>query len=307
MNVELRHLRYFLAVADELHFGRAAAHIGIAQPALSQQIRRLENEVGTELFHRSTRQVKLSAAGEALAPYARRALEEAAAGAEAAARASRGEVGHLTVGFIETAATALIPQAVRRFRSELPDVTLTLRELGVAPQVEAIVGGRLDVGFVRPPVSSADLRIESVGEERLIAALPSSHPLSRRRRIKPDDLIDQPLVALSRETVPGLHDQVIGLLGEHGGVARITQEATSIQAVLGLVAAELGTAVLPSSASTLSRDGVAFVQIAPSPTSSMLAISSRTGHSPLVAAFVAAARGGEPGLRPAGPGAPSAG
>jgi len=290
MKVELRHLRYFLAVADELHFGRAAERIGIAQPALSQQIRRLESEVGAELFHRSTRQVRLSAAGDALRPHALRALDDVAKGAAAAVRASRGEIGSLTVGFIETAASTFVPAAVRRFRAERPAVALTLRELGVDAQIEALRSGKLDVAIVRPPIASAELLVEVVAEEGLVAAVSARHALAQRHRISARALAEEPLVALSRETVPGLYDQVISLLGERGGAARVTQEATSIQAVLGLVAAELGVALLPASVRSLNRDGVAFVTLAPSPRSTMLMICRRDDSSPLVAAFRDAAR-----------------
>ncbi|MGI8632288.1 MAG: LysR family transcriptional regulator, partial [Solirubrobacterales bacterium] len=135
MSVELRHLRYFLAVADELHFGRAAERVGVAQPAISQQIQRLEAEVGAELFRRSRREVRLTPAGEVLRGYARRGLEEIEDGAERARRAAAGEIGHLRIGFIETAATAVVPLAVRRLRAERPEVQLTLRELGVDAQL----------------------------------------------------------------------------------------------------------------------------------------------------------------------------
>jgi len=290
MKIELRHLRYFLAVADELHFGRAAGRIGIAQPALSQQIRRLESEVGAELFHRSTREVRLSAAGDALRPHALRALDDVARGADAAVRASRGEIGSLTVGFIETASSAFVPAAVRRFRADRPGATLTLRELSVDAQIEGLRSGNLDVAIVRPPIDSADLLVEVVGEEGLLVAVPAGHPLARRQRLSARDLLEEPLVALSRETVPGLYDQVISLFGERGGAARVTQEATSIQAVLGLVAAELGVALLPASVRSLNRDGVAFVTLAPSPRSTMLMICRRDDSSPLVAAFRDAAR-----------------
>ena len=290
MNIELRHLRYFLAVAEGLHFGRAAEQVGIAQPALSQQIKRLEAEVGATLFVRTTRNVRLSVAGEALRPHALRALEEVRAGSLAAVRASRGEVGHLTVAFIETAAAALVPSAVRRFRAERPDVGLTLSELAVGAQLEGLRSGSIDVGIVRPPAHSQDLVVESVAEESLLAAVPLAHPLASRQRISAAALTGEPLVALSREVVPGLYDQVVALLAEHGSAARLTQAATSIQAVLGLVAAGLGIALLPTSVRSLSRDGVAFVALAPSPRSIVCTVHRRGDDSPLVAAFLAAAR-----------------
>jgi DNA-binding transcriptional LysR family regulator len=284
---ELRRLRYFLAVAEELHFGRAAERVGIAQPALSQQIRRLEEEVGVPLFHRTKRSVELTVAGRAMEPEARRALASVEQAMEVARRAARGEVGHLTVGFVETAATALVPQAVQRFRADFPGVALTLRELPVSAQLEGLHAGTLDVGIVRPPFDPAGLEIAQVQEEPFVVAVAASSELAARRRLSPRELAGLPLVLLAREVVPGLHDQVIGLLQEHGG-ATIAQEATSIQAVLGLVAAGLGASLVPDSVRTLERHGVAFVPLHPSPRSRLVAISRRADRSPLVARFVGA-------------------
>ncbi|MCB0864898.1 MAG: LysR family transcriptional regulator [Solirubrobacterales bacterium] len=294
MGPELRHLRYFVAVAEELHFGRAAERVGVAQPALSQQVRRLEAMIGAELFARNTRAVALTPSGAALLPYARRALAEAEQGADAAARAARGEIGHLTVGFIETAAVSLIPAAVRGFRSEHPDVGLSLRELSVDAQIKGLRGRVIDLGVVRAPVDAGDLEVIALADDRLLAAIPSSHALAEANSISIRELSDEPLVALSRDVVPGLHDQVISLFSEHGRSARITQEATSVQAVMGLVAAGLGIAVLPSSVRSISREGIAFVDLRPSQVSLILAVHGRDESSPLVQAFIKAARSSSP-------------
>jgi DNA-binding transcriptional LysR family regulator len=290
MDVEVRHLRYFLAVAEELHFSRAAERVGIAQPALSQQIKRLEASVGVELFRRTKRRVALTPAGAAMVVPARTALSAVAATRTAAQRASRGEVGQLTIGFIESAAAAVIPQAVRRFRHDHPDVGLTLRELSVDAQLEGLRSRALDLGIVRTPIHDSELVLEPLIEEGLVAGVPEGHALASRRRIGPAKLATEPLVLLSRDVVPGLHDQVIALLQEHRPGATIAQEATSIQAVLGLVAAGLGITLLPASAASLTRTGVRFVAVSPSPRSSMLAARRRDDLSPLPSAFVAAAR-----------------
>lgn len=290
MSVELRHLRYFLAVADELHFGRAAERVQIAQPAVSQQIQRLEAEIGAQLFLRNRREVRLTPAGAALRGYAQRATDEVELGAEAAQRAARGEIGHLTVGFIETAASTVVPLAVRQFRAARPDVGLTLRELGVGAQIEGLQSGRLDVGIVRPPVDADDLVFEEIIDEELIAAVPSGHSLTERKWVAARTIVDEPLVMLSREVVPGLYDQVLAIRQEVAGTGTIAQEATSIQAVLGLVAAGLGIAVLPASVRSLSRDGVGFVTIRPSHRSPMLSARRRDQPSPLIEGFLVAAR-----------------
>lgn len=292
---ELRHLRYFVAVAEELHFGRAAERVGIAQPALSQQIRRLEASVGAELLVRSTRSVALTPAGAALLPHARRALFEARQGMTAADRAARGEIGHLTVGFIETAAVALVPAAVRSFQARHPNVSLTLRELPVDDQLAGIRARTLDLGVVRAPVEAADLAVVPLTEDHLLIAVPASHPFAELESVTAGDLLGESLVALSREVVPGLHDQVIALFAARGRPARISQEANSIQAVMGLVAAGLGIAVLPSSLRSASRVGIAFVELEPPIVSALEGVSRRDETSPLVPAFLRAAGAAEVG------------
>jgi DNA-binding transcriptional LysR family regulator len=290
MSVELRHLRYFLALAEELHFGRAAERLGIAQPGLTQQIRRLEEEVGATLFHRTRRWVRLSAAGEAMIRPARQTLADLDLAVESARRAERGETGHLTIGFIESAASTVVPAAVRRFRQDHPGVGLSLRELGVDSQIDGLHSGRLDVGLIRPPVEARGLVLEALADEPLVVAVPESHPLARRTRLHPRTVSAEPLILLAREVVPGPYDEMIALMREHGSGARIAQEATSIQAVLGLVAAGLGLSLLPASARSLGRDGVRFVELRPSPRSALLVARRADDLSNLTARFVAAAR-----------------
>jgi DNA-binding transcriptional LysR family regulator len=290
MDVELRHLRYFLAVADELHFGRAAERVRVAQPAISQQIQRLERAIGTRLFDRNRREVRLTPAGAALRAHARRAVDDVELGVRAARRAAAGEIGNLTVGFLETAASTIVPRAVRAFQAAHPDVELTLRELGVGAQIDGLDSERLDVGFLRPPVESAGLVFEKLIDEELVAAVPSGHPLARRESVVARTIAGEPLVLLAREVVPGLYDQVLALSQEAAAAGNIAQEATSIQAVLGLVAAGLGIAILPASVRSLSRDGVGFVAIRSRHRSPLFIARRRGDDSPLVSRFVAAAR-----------------
>lgn len=289
MNVALRHLRYFVAVAEELHFGRAAERIGVAQPALSQQVRRLEGLVGTELLARSTRSVALTPAGEALLPHARQAIAEADRAVAAAGRAARGEIGHITVGFIETAAVSLVPAAVRSFRGRHPGVDLTLRELPVDAQLAGLRTGSLDLAIVRGPLAANDLEVEPVADYRLLAAVPATHRFAGAGAIAVRELAEEPLVVLSREAVPGLYDQVIALLTTPRHSARIAQEVNSIPALLGLVAAGLGIAVMPDAVRSLSREGVRFVALEGGENSVLLA-ARRPEASPLVTAFCDAAR-----------------
>jgi DNA-binding transcriptional LysR family regulator len=292
MMIELRHLRYFLGVAEELHFTRAAERLRIAQPALSQQIRKLEREIGVDLFRRTQRRVELTAAGQAMTGPARQCLAEAARAVETARRTARGEIGHLRIGFIESAAMTFVPMAVRRFRAAHPQVGLTLRELPVEAQVEGLRAGILDVAIVRLPADSEGLELAASAEEGLVLVVADGHPLGGRKRVAPRALADESLVLLARETVPGLYDEIIALQRESGG-ARIAQEASSIQAVLGLVAAGLGVSLLPASVRSLARSGVSFIELSPSPRSAMQLAWRESDPSPLTAAFVAAARGSE--------------
>jgi DNA-binding transcriptional LysR family regulator len=289
MNVELRQLRYFVTVADELHFSRSAERLHIAQPALSQQIRKLENEIGVSLFHRTKRRVELSAAGEAMLRPARQAIAEAERAVDVARRADRGEVGHLTIGFVESAAMDLVPRAVRRFRLERPRVDVSLRELAVEAQIDGLRSGVLDVGILRQPADTAGLELATVAEEGLVVVTADAHPLAKRRRVSAPSLVDEPLVLLSREMVPGLYDQIVALQHKHGG-ANIAQEATSIQAVLGLVAAGLGISLLPASVKSLAREGVSFVDLSVSPRSRIEVAWRESDRSPLTAAFIRAAQ-----------------
>jgi DNA-binding transcriptional LysR family regulator len=283
--VGLRQLRYFLAVAEELHFSRAAERLRIAQPALSQQIAKLEREIGVELFHRSRRRVELSAGGQAMLRPARQALTEASAAVEAAQRAARGETGRLRIGFIESAANTVLPEAVRRFSAARPEVGLSLSELSVDAQVEGLRTGLLDIGILRLPAATDGLELASLPDEGLVVVVADSHPLARRKQISASALAGEPLVLLARQMVPGLYDQIIALMHQHGG-AQITQEPTSIQAVLGLAAAGLGVSLLPASVTTQARSGVGFVPLSDSPRSSMQIAWRESDRSPLTAAFL---------------------
>jgi DNA-binding transcriptional LysR family regulator len=289
MSVEVRHLRYFLAVAEELHFGRAAARMHVAQPAISQQIKRLEEEIGTELFFRNRREVRLAPAGEALRRYAERAVADVDGGVEAARLASAGIVGTLAIGFVETAAGSVVPQAVRRFRAHRPEVQLTLRELGVGEQIEQLRSERLDIGLIRPPFDREGITAELVVEEELVAAVPSAQAPAGASRLTMRALLEMPLVLLAREVVPGLYDQVLAIREEEGGTGSVSHEATSIQAVLGLDAADFGASLLPASVRSLSREGVEFVAVESAARSPLLLVRRDDDPSPLVEAFSAAA------------------
>lgn len=205
MNLELRHLRYFVTVAEELHFGRAAARLRVAQPPLSQQIRRLERELGVTLFHRSTRRVQLTDAGKILLDEAKRVLAGAAHAVHVVQRAARGESGTLNVGFAASVMFMELPAIIRRFRERFPDVELKLRELPTVPQLARLRSGELDIGFVRQPDPDPLLHMETVMREPLLIAVSKSHPLASRAKVPLEDLKHEEFVMFPREVATGLH------------------------------------------------------------------------------------------------------
>lgn len=292
MNVELRHLRYFVAVAEELHFGRAAIRLSIAQPTLSQQIRRLEREIGADLFNRGTRRVELSPAGIALLPGAKRTLDDSRKTIEQARAAGAGITGHLNIGFIEIAAIKLVPEAVRRFRAERPAIGLTLLELGVEQQIQGLVSGRLDIGFVRKQPDTPGLVTETVLEERLVVVVPAGHALAGREELEIGGLAKEPLIAVERSVLPELYDDTVELLRERGAGGDFSQRAGSVLAVMGLVAAGLGLAILPASVRDLKLPGAVAVPLADSPRAAILALRKEGSASLQLGHFLDAVRGG---------------
>ncbi|WP_158890142.1 LysR family transcriptional regulator [Amycolatopsis anabasis] len=290
--MELRHLRYFLAVSEELHFGRAARALGIQQPPLSQQIRALEDELGVKLFDRSSRRVRLTAAGEALRPAAQRALDAADAARRTAQRAGRGDTGELALGFVGTATLTLLPKLLRSFREHHPDVALTLHEMTTAEQLRALHAGNLDVGLVRPPLPGAEtVHCVPLGTERLLAALPVRHPLARERAVAVERLAGEPFVLFPRALGPGLYDQILNHCRSHGVEPAITQEAVQMHTLAALVAAGLGVSIVPSSVSQLHRADVAYRPLSPQARVAHLAAAHRHDNlNPAAHNFAALAR-----------------
>src|SRR5215475_10898646 len=209
--MEFRHLRSFVAVADELHFGRAAARVHIVQPALSRQIRALEEEMGLRLFERNRRRVALTPAGAAFLDEARGLLEQVTHAVEAARRADRGELGSLRIGYVPAMASTRLPEIVRGFRKRFPGVDVRLQEMTPAMQVETLLGERVDVGFVRGPIHEPALAAETVLKEPLVAALPSGHRLGRHKRLGLAMLASEPFVLQARSGGPGSHDQILAV------------------------------------------------------------------------------------------------
>jgi DNA-binding transcriptional LysR family regulator len=263
--MELRHLRYFVAVAEELHFSRAAARLGIAQPPLSQQIRQLEDEIGTRLFKRSSRKIELTEAGATLLEEARQILRHVDKAVRATNSTGHGKSGRLAIGFIGSALAEVLPTILRAFRQRHPRVELELEHLMTPLQIEAIVSGRFHVGFGRPPIRDESLDVVTVAKEQLMAALPFDHPLASRSRISLKALADEPFIMVSRLQATRLYDQLIALCRHCGFSPRIVQEAMPYQTITSLVAAGLGVSLVPSSVKAFARKGVSFVQLREQP------------------------------------------
>jgi DNA-binding transcriptional LysR family regulator len=249
--MDTRLLRSFVIVAEELHFRRAAERTHLAQPAMSRQIKRLEDELGVQPFIRDRRKEVLTEAGRAFLKEAR--------------RAERGETGSLYVGYAQLFIIhSVFPEAVRHYRERFAGVMLEIRELYTTQAVEALLGGDIDVGLGTAPVTAEELREETLLTEPLVVALPDSHRLASNAQVALEDLAEEPFVLFSRWQSPGQHDLITGVCREAGFVPNVVMEANSVQGVVGLVAAGIGVTLVlpPRSESKLQRPGVVYKEIA---------------------------------------------
>ena len=293
--MELRHLRYFVAVAEELHFRRAAERLHMSQPPLSQQIRQLEEEVGATLLLRNQRKVELTAAGAAFLVRAREILEAVEDAARQARRVQRGEVGRLAVGFVGSAMYSFVPELLRAFREQAPDIALRLHELGTTEQLRQLDDGRLDVGFLRTPGRRPGLSFETVLEEPVVVAMPDVHPLAQRSLVRLSDLVGESLVLLTPAGSPGLRAALASSIAQLGGEERIIQEVAEMQTVIGLVAAGVGISLVPESVRALVRHGVTYRPLDDTAPVVRLAMAWRaTDESPVLTAFLEKARAAAP-------------
>jgi DNA-binding transcriptional LysR family regulator len=291
MPMELRTLRYFVTLAEELHFGRAAGRLAITQPPLSLAIRGLENELGVMLFARTRRRVALTHAGATFLEQARAILARASEAVLLAQAAGRGEVGRLSIGYMSASIFTLLPAVLREFAARHPGVRLDLREVTLPQQMAALREGTLHAGFVRPPVTDAELTAETLLEEPLLVALPVGHPLAAARRVRLARLANEAFVTFQRAPGLVLHDLVLGFCLQHGLSPRVTQQASQTHAVVGLVAAGIGVALVPASAQEIRLRGVTFRPLAErSPPVGTCLAWRRDDASPVLKAFVATAR-----------------
>lgn len=257
--IELRAWRQFLALAQTLHFGRAAEQLHMTQPPLTQAIQQLEKRVGATLFERSRRSVALTPAGAALVEPVRQLLRQAAALPQRARDAMAGEVGRVRLGFVSTIGFGGLPTWLRAFREAHAGIAIELAEATSDVQLKALAQGEIDAGFMlhapdRPPGDTTRLQRLSVGIEPLVLALPEASA----RRMRPAELLAQPLVIFPRVATPSLFDAVLAFYHHHGATPTIAQEATQMQTIVNLVSAGLGIALVPRSVTQLQRPGVVY-------------------------------------------------
>ena len=280
--MELRHLRYFVAVAEELSFTRAAERLHIGQPPLSQQVQALEEEIGAVLFDRTRRSIRLTEAGRIFLEDAQRILALASSAAATAQRVEKGEIGQLKIGFTKsTAFTPLFPKLINTYRTRFPNVQLILQEMSTMRQVTALADYSLDIGFIRPPENGTalPLSITTLQSHRLSVFLPENHHLATRSSITIADLKNEGFIMFPRDEGTTLNPQIYRLCAEAGFIPKVAMEAREVVTIIGLVAAGCGLTILPQLFSGTGINGVEFRSIATPSAVQKLALASRLDES----------------------------
>ncbi|MBD1600810.1 LysR family transcriptional regulator [Pseudomonas typographi] len=287
--MELRHFRYFVAVAEQLHFGRAAHQLGISQPPLSQQIQALEAQLGVRLFNRNNRRVELSEAGRLFLEEARQVLAQVTKAGDVARRAQAGELGELKVGFTSSAPfSSTIPQAIHHFRQAFPAVQLTLLEMSSHDVVDRLAAGDVDVGLTRPVPLPASVEMAELFREPLVAVLSAGHPLAEGSEagIALAALANEPFVFFPRNYGSSVYAQLLQLARNAGFSPRFSQEASEPMTIIGLVSAGLGVSVLPASYHWMRIGGVVYRPLLDDGAQTAIWLVQRKGEPPaMVEAF----------------------
>ena len=292
--MEMRHIRAFLAVADTLHFGRAAARLRVAQPAVSAAIRELEDELGMTLFDRTRRRVALSEAGLHLRPAAEEALATLERGVLAARRAVLGETGRVLLQFTATSALSPFPPALARFRRSHPEVQVIIEQRGTLDQIEALRAGRCDLAFTVMPGEVGGLATATLTAEPLVAILPVSHALSGAAGAPFSAIAREPMLVLPRRTEPAMHEAYRRLCAAEGVEPNVAIEVDQLDAVLAFVAAGLGITLAPASANRLKFEGVVAVPLVPAVASGVTIVWDPARLSPAAAALLREVLRGQP-------------
>jgi DNA-binding transcriptional LysR family regulator len=289
MSIELRHLHYFIAVAEERHFGRAAQKLHMTQPPLSQAIQSLENKLGTALFLRTTRSISLTAAGQALLPEAKRLIGQAELLPGLAQRAAAGELGQLVLSFVSIADYGILPPTLRQFSQKHAAVKIELREATSDVQFALLEKSEVDAGLVIPPIPDHlrdILAYRHIRTEPLILAIPET--VSKRKAAGSlATYKDLPLILFPRKIAPALHDSILGCFSDTGLAPEIAQEAIQMQTIIALVSANMGIALVPQSVSNLKRPGVVYQKLNQANLGVEIGIAwRRDNHSPVLQAFL---------------------
>ncbi|MFC8259346.1 LysR family transcriptional regulator [Streptomyces sp. NPDC057291] len=277
--MELRHLSAFIAVAEELHFGRAAKRLQMAQPPLSQQIRQLEKELGVQLFERNTRSVRLTSAGESFLQPVRTVLDDLDTAVRAARAAGRGEYGRVTIGFAGASSHETLPLLTRAVRAAHPALELVMKGQTYADVALAgVADGSLDLGFVRLPVTRPGVQYRVIDEEELVCALPSDHPLARLERVPIEVLAQEPFVSFPANTGSTVRDATVGACEAAGFNPRVVQEAPDSYTILALVAAGVGVTLTVTSCQHIQQNGLVYRPLAGPPIRLQAALAWRTDN-----------------------------
>jgi DNA-binding transcriptional LysR family regulator len=308
MNMELRHLRYFAAVARELNFSRAAEQLHIAQPPLSRQIRQLEDELGVELFDRTARPLRLTPAGQFFQGQAQQTLDRLAEVRAATARIARGQRVWFGIGFVPSTLYGPLPGVIRRFREAQPSVEVGLSEMTTVQQIEALKAGRIDVGFGRLRFDDDRVTGEVITEETVVVALPTGHRLAGDPQLSLAELTSEPLLLYPAKPRPSYADQVLEMFRSRGLQPAVALEANEMQTAIGLVVAGIGYALVPQSVRGLHRDGLVYLPLSDAGVSSPTIMNRRAGdESELVTQFRAMMAQAVAPDQDADPGAPAVG
>jgi len=289
--IELRHLHYFIAVAEELHFSRAAQRLCISQPPLSQQIRGLEDELGVKLFERTKRQVHLTEAGKVFLDRSYQVLAQLEQAIAVTQRIGRGEVGRLAIGFVGSATYTVLPNILSVFREQFPAVELRLHELTTAEQIQALHHKQVDIGIVRSVIIEPSLSTECVLQESIILALPQTHPLSAQTKVSLSTLADESFILFPAKMGPIFYEQIINICQQAGFRPKVAQEAVQMQTIVGLVAAGLGIAFVPACLQNFPRSGVIYRPLQEQTPKTGLYLAWRQhDSSPVIRAFLGLAQ-----------------
>ena len=290
---DLSQLRCFVTVAEELHFGRAAVRLNMTQPPLSRQIQVLERIVDAPLLDRTSRSVRLTAAGRSFLPEARRILKLAESASQVARRIAQGKTGSLKIGFTATTAYGFVPDLIAACRTQLPEVDLSLKEMVSGDQLEALMSGQIDIGLLRPPIGRPEFSAMRVVAERLLVAFPQGHAFAARDTVAPWELDGHPFIMYSPHESRYFHDLVVTLLMRADTRPRYVQHLSQIHSILAMVCAGLGVAIVPEAAANLNFRGVELrpLQVSGPPPVETYLVWRRDDESPLLPPLIEIAGG----------------